>query len=255
MAAMQLRATGAGGGYAGAADVGAGVSFYSVTANASWLLGGFHADTVTELLSAIWPLGMLLALLGLGRRARGTTLVLAACAVGPVLALLVLGLVRPGVFEVRYFLAGAPFAVLLVARVAVGWSPLAGRRALLVAAVLAVLGVALADQQLDPKNPRRYDYREAIARVRHDLRPGDVLLYEPPELRYVLEHYAPDIQARPLDGALPTHAEARHVVVLASFLDQARYRSIVDRQIGALRYHRGPPRRTTLPGATLWRFA
>jgi hypothetical protein len=84
--------------------------------------------------------------------------------------------------------------------------------------------------------------------------PRDVLLYEPPELRTVLERYAPDIAARPLDGTLPTRAEARRAVVLGSFLDQARYRRVVDRQIGALRYSRRQDGRTSFPGAAVWSF-
>ena len=82
-------------------------------------------------------------------------------------------------------------------------------------AIFVVLAVALSNQQLDPGNPRRYDYREALAAVGQQLRPHDVLLYEPPELRYVLERYAPNVVARPLDGTLPNRREAPHVVVLA----------------------------------------
>jgi len=254
LAASQVHATGTGGGYAGAADVAGGESFYTVTANLSWLLGGFHPDRVTELLSAVWPLGMLASLLALGRRVRRPTALLLGCALGPTAALLALGAVRPGLFDVRYFIAAAPLAVVLMARLAVAWAPGRGRRAVLIGGVFAVLAVALADQQLDPANPRRYDYREALARVGREMRPGDVVLYEPPELRYVLEHYAPALAARPLDGALPTRREARRVIVLGSFLDQARYRRVVDRQVGALRYARRAQGRERLPGVSLWRF-
>jgi hypothetical protein len=254
LAASQIHATGTGGGYAGASDVGAGESFYTVTANVSWLLGGFHPDRVTELLSAAWPLGMLASVLALGRRVRPVTALVLGCALGPVLALLVLGAVKPGMFDVRYFVAAAPLAVVLMARVAVAWAPGRGRRALLVGGVFVLLTVALADQQLNPANPRRYDYREQLAHLGREMRPGDVLLYEPPELRYVLEHYAPQLPARPLDGTLPTKREARRVIVLGSFLDQVRYRRVVDRQVGALRYARRLQGRERHPGVSVWRF-
>ena len=114
--------------------------------------------------------------------------------------------------------------------------------------------MALSNQQLDPSNPRRYDYREALAAIGHRLGPNDVLLYEPPELRYVLERYAPKMVARPLDGTLPNRREARRVVVLASFLDQQRYRDVVNRQVGTLRYFRQKPVRRTWPGVSTWSF-
>jgi 4-amino-4-deoxy-L-arabinose transferase-like glycosyltransferase len=254
LAAAQLQATGSTGGYAGATDGGSGVSFYTVTSNVAWLIGGFHPDRVSVVLSAVWPLAMLVSLLVLGVRAGRSTLLLGVCTVGPIVGLLVLGAVNPGVFEVRYFLAAAPLGVLLLARLAVASSPRRARQGIVLAAMFAVLAVALADQQLDPRNPRRYDYREALAQVRHEVGPRDVLLYEPPELRTVLERYAPDIAARPLDGTLPTRAEARRVVVLGSFLDQARYRQVVNRQIGALRYARRQDGRSSFPGAALWTF-
>jgi uncharacterized membrane protein len=248
MAISQVDATGTGGGFSGPGDGGgSGVSFYTATSNLSWLLGGFHPQAVSVVLSAIWPLGMLVSLLTLGVKLRRPTVLVLACAIGPVVALLVLGFVNPGVFDVRYFIAAAPLVVLLFAR-------LGARKPVVLAAIFALLAVALLDQQLDPANPRRYDYREALASVRHELGPRDVVLYEPPELRYVLERYAPGVTARPLDGALPTRREARRVVVLGSFLDQQRYKAVVDKQIGALRYARRQDGRRSLPGVALWSF-
>ena len=254
MALEQARATGTAGGYAGAAGGGTGVSFYTVTANLTWVIGGFQPPHVTELLSAVWPLGMLAALLALGRRMQRSTAFLVGCAVGPPLALLAWGFANPAIFEVRYFMVAVPLAVLLLARL-VTVSPTRAVRVATGLAMLSVLAGALVDQQVNPANPRRYDEREAIAAARRAMGPHDVLLYEPAELGSVLEHYAPDLPARPLDGTLPTRREARHVVVLASFLDQARYRSVVDRQIGALRYARHQQPIANRAGVRLWRFS
>ena len=44
---------------------------------------------------------------------------------------------------------------------------------------------------IDRINPRRYDFREELAQVRAQARP-DVLLYEQPQLRFVLDRYAPE---------------------------------------------------------------
>jgi hypothetical protein len=134
------------------------------------------------------------------------------------------------------------------------WTHSSFGRVALGAAVLATLVVGLADQQLDSANPRLYDFRGALAAIRHDRRPGDVLLYEPAEMRYLLGYYAPGVPARPLDGPLPSRAVARRVIVLGTFLDQPRYRHLVDRQLGALDYARarGPMRRFS--NVDVWSF-
>ncbi|HLM51116.1 MAG TPA: glycosyltransferase family 39 protein [Solirubrobacteraceae bacterium] len=247
LAGDQLHATGTGGGFNGPGAGGTGVSFYTVTSNLSWLFGGFHPEWVSVVISAVWPLAMLASLLVVGVRVRRPTVLLLACALGPILALLVMGVFNPGVFDARYFIASAPLFVVLAGRIG-ALKPVA------LAATFVVLAVALSNQQLDPANPRRYDYREALATLQHRLGPHDVLLYEPPELRYVLERYAPRLVARPLDGTLPNRREAQRVVVLASFQDQERYRNVVDRQIGTLRYFRHQTGRGTWPGVTTWSF-
>jgi hypothetical protein len=255
LAVAQVRATGAGGGYAGASSSGEGaVSFYAIVSNGAWALFGFHPDAVTDVLSAVWPLLMLATLLLIGRGVSRRAALLLACTTVPLLALLVLGLRSPDVFDVRYFVAVVPIVLVLLARAARTWprSPLG--RTVATAAIAGVLAVALIDQQTNPDNPRRYDFREALAQVRAEARPGDVLLYQPPELRFVLDRYAPGLTARPLDGRLPTRGEARRVTVLTSFLDQERYKRVADRQLDALRTTRGPAGRDELPGVTLTRF-
>ncbi len=255
LALAEVRATGVSGGYAGGGDAGQpGVSFYTVMANLSWTLWGFHPARATEELSAAWPLLMLLSLVLLGRRLDRRTLFLVACWLSPVAALLALGAFDPAVFEVRYFIVGVPIASVLLARLILGWTRSGWGSVALASAVLATLLVGLLDQQLDPANPRRYDYRQALAQVRQARMPGTVLLYEPPEMRYVLQYYAPGVVARPLDGPLPGRAQAQRVIVLGSFLDQARYRQVVDRDVGALAYARGPAQRSDYSGVTLWSF-
>jgi hypothetical protein len=251
----QARATGTSGGYAGAAGGGSGgVSFYTTVSNVSWALFGFHPDGVTSVLSAVWPLLMLATLLLLGRGLSRASAMLLACALVPVVALLALGTGNPQVFDVRYFVLAVPPALVLLAHFGTAWPRTTTGRVLVLGAMAAVFAIGLADQQLDPKNPRRYDFREALASAQARMRPGDVLLYEPEELRYVLDRYAPDVTARPLDGVLPTRRQARHLEVLTSFADQPRYRQVIDRQLGALRATRQLQDHQSLPGVSLWRF-
>jgi len=255
LAAAQVQATGTGGGYAGAAAAGSdGLSFYTVVSNVSWSLFGFHPDVATRALSAVWPLLILVALLPLGRGVRRRGGFLLACAVVPVLALLILGLRSPDVFDARYFIVAVPAVLVLLAYLAVNWPDTRrGRAAVLGGLTLAFAGCVV-DQQLNPDNPRRYDYQAGLAEIRSRMGPRDVLLYEPPELRFVLARYAPDMRTRELDGVLPTRAEADGVVVLASFLDQPRYRQVVDRQLGALRATRREGSHETFPGVSVWSF-
>jgi hypothetical protein len=150
--------------------------------------------------------------------------------------------------------AVVPALLVLLARAARTWPQTAAGRTVAAAAIAVILAAALVDQQINPDNPRRYDFREALADVRARAQPGDVLLYQPPELRFVLDRYAPDLVARPLEGRLPTRGEAPRVTVLASFLDQERYKRVADRQLGALRHARAATGRDELPGVTLWSF-
>ena len=254
LAAAQIRATGTGGGFAGADATGEGVTFYTVVSNASWALLGFHAERVTDLLPAVWPLLMLATVLGLGRGLGRRTAFLLWCTLAPLVALGVLAATNPSLFEIRYAIAAVPLIFVLLARLAVGTPRTGTGRIVLTGTIVLVLGVALADQQLNPANERRYDNREALARAEAVLGPRDVLLYAPGELRSVIDHYAPDVRARPLEGPLPSRAQAPQVVVLGSFLDQERYRSAVDRQVGSLDYARRRVSREDFAGVTLWRF-
>ena len=254
LAAAQIEATGTGGGFAGADSGGEGVTFYTVISNVSWALLGFHSERVTDLLPAVWPLLLLVGVLTLGRGLGRPTALLAWCTLAPVAVVGALSVTNPSLFEIRYFIAVVPLAFVLLARVTSGWTHSTLGRVLLPAAFAAVLVVALADQQLNRANERRYDNREALARVQAGLGPRDVVLYAPPELRSVLEHYAPRLRARPLGEALPSRRQAPQVVVVGSFLDQERYRRVVDRQVGRLDFERRRVSRESFSGVTVWRF-
>ena len=254
LASEQARATGTSGGYAGATVDAGGMSFYTIVSNVAWALFGFHPGAVTRLLSAVWPLFMLAALLLLGRRVGRCSAVLVACSTVPVAALLALAIHTPDVFDVRYFVAAVPPALVLFARLALSWPASAAARAVVVAAMAAILAVALVDQQHNDRNPRRYDFREALARAEQRAGPQGVVLYEPDELRYVIDRYAPTLVARPIGVVAPTRTEARRVVVLGSFLEQKRNRRATDRIVGALAATRREGPTDRFPGVRLWTF-
>src|SRR5205807_4408039 len=82
------------------------------------------------------------------------------------------------------------------------------------------LALGTADQQLAKSNPRDYDFRAALKTLRHQLRPGDELLYAPNYLQDVIEYYTPGINARALGPRKPALPHHGRVFLLASFLDQ-----------------------------------
>jgi 4-amino-4-deoxy-L-arabinose transferase-like glycosyltransferase len=242
-------------GFTASASVGAsGVSFYSTVSNLSWALFGFHPATVTQVLAAVWPLVMLGTLLLVGRGLSRRPLLLAAFAVLPVIGLLILALFTPGTFDVRYLVITVPPVILLWARMATSWSRSQTGRFLAVGGVLVVLAAALVDQQLDPNNPRRYDYQQALARVRAQSREGGVVLFEPRSLSAEFAHYAAGLREQPLTVHLPTRARASSVQVVTSFTNQPRYRALRDREIGALRATRRFVSRHRYPGVDVWWF-
>ena len=124
---------------------------------------GYHSDATMERLAALWPAAMLGALGLLGRGRSRATQLLVACALIPMAGLFVLGQLKPFVFEVRYFCAAVPIALLLIARAATGFTRRAAIAGACVAVLLATMGLAEADQQFNSSNPRDYDFRGAAA--------------------------------------------------------------------------------------------
>jgi O-antigen/teichoic acid export membrane protein len=228
---------------------------YIALTNVVWALWGYHSDETMAAITSMWPLGLLVALALLGRGRSPRTLLVAGCALLPAIALYLLGELKPFLFEIRYFAALAPLAVLLLARAVSGWARAGVAAAALSTVLVATMGVAAADQLLNRGNPRVYDFEGALARLEREARPGDVVLYEPSYLRDVVEYYAPELNARPLEGALDERAlPARRVFVLGSFQDQQPERRATLQGIERLRESRDLRERFDRPQVRVWGF-
>ncbi|MEA2359311.1 MAG: mannosyltransferase [Solirubrobacteraceae bacterium] len=231
-------------------------SVYSAIANVVWAITGYHSDSTMERLGALWPLAMLGALGVLGRRRSRSTQLLVACALIPMAGLFALGQLKPFVFEVRYFSAAVPVALLLIARAATGFTRRALPAAACVAVLVAGLGLAEADQQLNSSNPRDYDFRGAVHQIRSEARPGDVLVYEPGYLGSVVDYYGgAKLHARALDAGLPRPAPGRRVFVLASFQDKAPFRAATRAAVGELRRRARQTGAFHRPQIRVWEFS
>jgi uncharacterized membrane protein len=228
---------------------------YAVLTNLVWGVWGYHSNRTMQALTAMWPLGILLALALLGRgRSWRVTLLLALVAV-PVAALFAVGQVKPFLFEIRYFCAGVPVAVLLLARLCTRWPGRSRAGTAAFAAILAAsFAVASADQQLSQTNPRLYDFQGAIARISRQMRPGDALLYAPQYLNDLVAYYAPRARSAPLTADSAGVAPHGQVFVMASFQEQPQNARFVRGALTALRRARRQFESFTRPQVQVWAF-
>ena len=234
---------------------GSSPSVYSLLSNLVWAVWGYHADSTMVRIAALWPLLMLLALWLLGRRRTPMLVLVGALAIGPVLALLVIGMRKHNLFEVRYFAGAVPMLLLLAARALAGGALRRTPALLAVAALMGTMLVGLADEQLNGSNPRTYDFRGALAQIRREARPGDTLLYSPDYLQDVIAYYAPHLRSQVLGGPQPTVPGHGGVFLLASFLEdpgRAAQVGSAERALG-----RGPRRMVSRGGREkidFWEF-
>jgi uncharacterized membrane protein len=231
-----------------------GLSFYAVVSNIAWALWGYHPDNITELLAAGWPLLLLLSLLLLGRGGSRQTNILAVAAITPIVLLVFVALYDRELFEVRYFLVAVPLLFLLIARLLTGWIRRPEARLAAVGVVLVTLLLGLADQQTNDGNPRLYDFRGAIEQIQEDAGPRTLLLYEPPDMRYVLDYYAPELRRRPLRQGVPRRREGSPVIVLASFQDNQLFFDRTNRVVGKLDFQRRLLSQFETPQTKVWEF-
>jgi uncharacterized membrane protein len=192
---------------------------YALITNFVWGLWGYHAGETMAAIVALWPLLMLATLALLGRGRSEWSVLLLALVLVPAFSLFAVGFFKRDLFELRYFIGAVPAMLLLVSRGVSSWSRHRAVPVVATVLLLASFGVALADQQLNGLNPRLYDFRGALAEISARAEPGDVLLYEPGYLNYVIAYYAPDLPAEPIERGLDPGDGARTVFVLGSFLD------------------------------------
>jgi hypothetical protein len=243
--------TGAAGSPSGTYDL---LSFYSILANLAWSIWGYQPDAATVLLAAMWPLALLGSLVLMGRGGSRQTNGIAAAAGLLVAALIIIAAFDNSFFEVRNFLILAPLVLLLVARLITGWIRQPRARLLIAGVVMATLVIGLADQQLNKANPRLFDFRGAIQDIKADAGPNALVLYEPSDMRYVLEYYAPKLRRQALSKRLTATTEGSPIFVLASFQSNKAFFKETNRVVGQLTFFRKLVRRFKTPQTLVWEF-
>ena len=104
---------------------------------------------------SLWPFAMLGALALLGLRVKPTTYLLGAVVLVPVVAMFILAEFKESLGDVRYLSTIVPVLLLLIARAATLLVSRPRALTVVVNVVVAVMAVALFDQQFSSANPRR----------------------------------------------------------------------------------------------------
>jgi Dolichyl-phosphate-mannose-protein mannosyltransferase len=230
------------------------LSFYSVLSNVAWSLWGYQPDATTVLLAALWPLFLLGSLVLLGRGGSRQTTALAAAAIGLVVLVIFVSAFDRSLFEVRNFLLLVPLMLLVIARLVTGWLRSPRARLLVAGGVTLTLVLGLADEQLNKSNPRLFDFRGAIQDIKAIGGPSTLVLYEPSDMRYVLEYYAPKLRSQPLTTAVTAQREGSPIFVLASFQTNKTFFDETNRVVGQLSFFRTFTRRFKTPQTIVWEF-
>jgi hypothetical protein len=242
----------------GTIDPGARPGAYAVLTNFAWAVLGYHSDGTMTAIAALWPLGALLALALLGRGRSWQTMLVVACAILPALGLFALGQLKPFVFEVRYFIATVPLALMLLARALTSWARKPAVIVLACAVTTTVLALGLADQQLNGSNPRVYDFKSAVNGIESRAKPGDIIVFTPSYLDHVVAYYEDrGLQMKPVpaDGSVPAPKRGQHVFVLASFLDKPQYRDLTDKVVTRMSRRHHLVHRDSVPQIRTWEFS
>ncbi|MFF5225084.1 glycosyltransferase family 39 protein [Dactylosporangium sp. NPDC000521] len=211
------------------------ISLYVILANLTWAMWGYHSDAAMEQLVALWPVGMLVILLLLGRGRSRSTALLVSLVIVPFALAYLLGTKQRSFFELRYFISVLPPLLILAARAATGWLRTTTARATAVAAIALTMIVGLGDQQLNSSNPRLYDYNGAFRLVNEEARPGDVILFAPGYLEVLVRYYHPAVTAVPIRGGVPLPAQhGGRTFLMASYLDNPDNASLVGQALAQL---------------------
>jgi uncharacterized membrane protein len=243
--------------FGGTAGAGTGSrNIYSVITNFDYTVIGFHSTAVMSDVISLWPFAMLGALALLGLRVKPVTYLLGTMVLVPVVAMFILAEFKESLGDVRYLATIVPLLLLLIARAATRLVTRPRALTVVVVVVVAVMAVALVNQQFSSANPRRYNFREALARVDSHARPGDTILYDPinSQLNTVVSYYSPKVRSAPLT-ANPTVKAGHTVFVVASNpLMNASDLTIYYSALGTLRLHAHASEHWVFPNVQVWVF-
>jgi hypothetical protein len=224
--------------FATAAAPAGGVSVFATLGTVLQGLLGFHPADVTSRLLALWPLGILAALLAFGRARSARGVLLVALCVAPFLAVLAAQLLdapRSPPLALSWAATAVPILCLVAARAISLFGGSWRKTRLLTVGAGLVLVMAAVDQVTRVEPLERFDVNPAVRSVGEQAGPNDLIVYEPGALRHLVAYEAEGTEARPLERAssatLPPHDR---LYIIGAFALTAGDES-VDRAVGLVK--------------------
>lgn len=206
--------------YATRAAPGEGTSLFPVIGSGVSALIGLHPPDVSSRLLALWPLGILLSLLGLGRARSERGVLLVVLGAAPFIALFLaqlLGIPRHPAFALGWAATAIPMVVLLAARAVTSLGGHWPRVRALALSLVALFALGLADQAVRVQPIPRYDVGPLVEDAAERARPGDAVVFEPRALRDLIRYrVAEGVDTVPVSGTSADELERYGRVVLVS---------------------------------------
>jgi uncharacterized membrane protein len=175
------------------------ISIYSVLNDINWGIFGYHSNGILLRLGAFWPVVMVVSLVVLGRRL-GWEFRLVALCIGIPIGLLIAIVVffnQPALYDIRYNAGIVPLLIVSIA-IVLSMVTLRPKTWLIVTvATMVVLASFLVDQQYNWSNPRLFHFGTTVKWVDAHFRRGDVFMYAPIDVNFVVDYYAPHIPSEP----------------------------------------------------------
>lgn len=237
-----------------------GFSPYGIFNNVVWALFGYHANGVIAAAVAIWPLGLLGALVVLGRgRNRANRLLVVLIALPMLITFVASANIAPSrsLFEVRYFIAAVPALYLLLAGAVWTMTPSVLARRVFTGALLAGMTIGLVLQQTDGGNPRLYGYNAVFKQISAVAHPGDEILYAPAYLNVDVAYFEPHLRAEPVTASVAALPASGQIFVVGSFnfTGTEGAGNATQRVVGELSRSRHLNAVVTAPNVIVWEFS
>ncbi|MHB8295937.1 MAG: glycosyltransferase family 39 protein [Acidimicrobiales bacterium] len=229
---------------------------YTIIANGLWAIWGYQSDRMMAELGALWPLGLLLGLIALGRRHNHDTKLLLASIAGPFLLVSGLALLKPSLMDVRYLSGVVPLFTILIARMVTATTTRRLALGAVTSVVMVSLVAGLVDQQVNGSNPMRFDFHGALSGINARWRPGDRLVYAPLDIGQVVSYYSPEAAGQVLGATIPAPPPpgARLFVLESPILVAPGARARARSEIRAIARREPPVAVRKLANVTVWEF-
>ena len=148
-----------------------------------------------------------------------------------------------------------PLLLLLIARLITGWmrqprAQLARRGRRLAHLARSAWPISRRTRAI----PRLFDFRGAIKDIKADAGPNSLVLFEPPDMRYVLEYYAPEPTEPPLRPGVRSAGRGARCSCSPRSRATSQFFNETNKVVGQLDFFRQLVRRFKTAQTVVWEF-